>query len=142
LIARPPAQDHLHRAVLRGFVTANPSGRSFCYADGSPAFFVFDTAWAMPFRATVDDVEEYAADRAAKGFNAVFLMTVQPDMKARGPVGRNIDEGFEIGFHDLAKGRLTKINVEYFQYLDEPSILICAETRPAWVEHQEGAALS
>ena len=85
-----------------GLSRAHPSGRSFCYADGSPAFWVFDTAWAMPFRATVDDVAAYAADRQAKGFNAVLLMSVQPDMNARGPVGRNVDEGFEIGFHDLA----------------------------------------
>ena len=52
LTAGPPIQDHPHRAVARGFVTAHPSGRSFCYADGSPAFWVFDTAWAMPFRAS------------------------------------------------------------------------------------------
>ena len=73
----------------------------------------------MPFRATVEDVVEYAADRQSKGFNAVLLMSVQPDMNARGPVGRNVDEGFEIGFHDLSEGRLTKINVEYFQYLEK-----------------------
>ena len=79
----------------------------------------FDTAWAMPFRATVSDVAVYAADRQAKGFNAVLLMSVQPDMNARGPVGRNVDEGFEIGFHDLSEGQLTKINVEYFRYLDK-----------------------
>ena len=78
-----------------------------------------DTAWAMPFRAEVSDVETYASDRQAKGFNAVLLMTVQPDMHARGPVGRNVDEGFEIGFHDLAEGRLTKINIDYFQYFDK-----------------------
>src|SRR5215208_3288776 len=103
LLAAPcsPVQDHPHRALTRGFTTAHRSGRSFCYADGSPAFWVFDTAWAMPFRATLDDVAVYAADRQAKGFNAALLMSVQPDMKARGPVGRNIDEGFEIGFHDL-----------------------------------------
>ncbi|HKX14459.1 MAG TPA: DUF5060 domain-containing protein, partial [Propionibacteriaceae bacterium] len=76
LIAGPPSQDHPHRALSRGFVRTHPSGRSFCYGDGSPAFFVFDTAWAMPFRAAVSDVETYAADRQAKGFNAVFLMTV------------------------------------------------------------------
>ena len=70
-------------------------------------------------RARVSDVETYASDRQAKGFNAVFLMSVQPDMNARGPVGRNLDEGFEIGFHDLAEGRLNKINVEYFQYFDK-----------------------
>src|SRR5215217_6847856 len=119
VFAGPPAQDHPHRALTRGFTTAHRSGRSFCYADGSPAFWVFDTAWAMPFRATLDDVAVYAADRQAKGFNAALLMSVQPDMKARGPVGRNIDEGFEIGFHDLPEGRMTKINVEYFQYFDK-----------------------
>src|SRR5215207_750383 len=119
LAAGPPMQDHPHRAVARGFATAHPSGRSFCYADGSPTFWVFDTAWAMPFRATVEDVAVYAADRQAKGFNAVLLMSVQPDMNARGPVGRNVDEGFEIGFHDLSEGHITKINVEYFRYLDK-----------------------
>ena len=44
---------------------------------------------------------------------------MQPDMKATGPRGRNIDEGFEVGFEDLPEGRLTKINVEYFRYLDQ-----------------------
>jgi hypothetical protein len=119
VVAGPPIQDHPHRAVARGFATAHPSGRSFCYADGSPAFWVIDTAWAMPFRATVGDVAVYAVDRQAKGFNAVLLMTVQPDMNARGPVGRNVDEGFEVGFDDLPEGRLTRINVEYFQYFDK-----------------------
>jgi hypothetical protein len=57
LIASPPPSDHPHRALTRGFPTAHPSGRGFCYADGSPAFFVLDTAWAMPFRATISDVE-------------------------------------------------------------------------------------
>ena len=119
LIAGPPEEDHPHRAIRRGFSRVHPSGRSFCFADGSPAFFVLDTAWAMPFRARVSDVETYAADRRAKGFNAVFLMTVQPDMNARGPVGRNVDEGFEVGFYDLVEGRLGEINVEYFQYFDK-----------------------
>ena len=88
------------------------------YADGTPAFLVADTAWAMPFRATLDDVAEYARDRAAKGFNAVFLMTVQPDMDAVGPTGRNVDGGFEVGFHDLPSGHLNKINIDYFRYFD------------------------
>ena len=48
LISTSPEQDHPHRARTRGFVRAHPSGRSFCYTDGSPAFWVFDTAWAMP----------------------------------------------------------------------------------------------
>jgi hypothetical protein len=112
----PPVLHPPHRALTRGFVTAHRRG--FRHADGSPAFFVIDTAWAMPWRATVDDVAFYAADRRAKGFNAVLLMSVMPDMNARGPTGRNVDEGFEVGFHDLPEGRLTRLNVDYFRYFD------------------------
>jgi hypothetical protein len=61
----------------------------------------------------------YAADRRAKGFNAVLLMSVQPDMRAVGPRDRTQDEGFGVAFEDLADGHLNQLNVEYFQYLDE-----------------------
>ena len=133
LTAAPPLARHPHRALTRGLISAHPRGRSFCHADGSPAFFVWDTAWAMPWRATVGDVAAYAADRQAKGFNAVLLMSLQPDMNARGPVGRDVDEGFEVAFHDLPDGRLTRMNVEYFQYLDDiVDILVGHGITPVW----------
>ena len=46
-------------------------------------------------------------------------MSVQPDMRATGPRGRSADEGFDVGFEDLPDGRLKKINVEYFAYVDQ-----------------------
>ena len=114
-----PAEPGGHPAYAHGFVRVAPGARAGRHADGTPWLVVADTAWAMPWRAIVPDVETYAADRRAKGFNAVLLMTVQPDMRATGPRGRNVDEGFEVGFDDLPEGRLTKINVEYFRYLDQ-----------------------
>jgi hypothetical protein len=113
-----PAEPGGHPAYEHGFVTVAPQARAGRHADGTPWLVVADTAWAMPWRALVTDVETYAADRRDKGFNAVLLMTVQPDMRATGPRGRNVDEGFEVGFEDLPEGRLTTINVEYFGYLD------------------------
>ena len=47
------------------------------------------------WRATADQVEVYATDRQNKGFNAVFLMSVQPDMNATGPRDRQADYGFD-----------------------------------------------
>jgi hypothetical protein len=133
LTAGPPLPHHPHRALTRGMISAHPRGRSFRHADGSPAFFVWDTAWAMPWRATVGDVAAYAADRQAKGFNAVLLMSLQPDMDARGPVGRNIDEGFEVAFHDLPEGRLTRMNAAYFDYLDQiVDVLVGHGITPVW----------
>jgi hypothetical protein len=101
-----------------GFWRMSPGGRNLIHADGTPALLVADTAWALPWRATDDDVRVYARDRAAKGFNAVLLMTVQPDMRATGPRDRSADEGFDVGFEDLSAGRLNELNPGYFQYLD------------------------
>ncbi len=102
----------------RGFWRMSPGGRSLVHADGSSAVLVADTAWALPWRATDEDVEVYAADRRAKGFNAALLMSLQPDMRARGPRDRQADEGFDVAFEDLPHGRLTELNVEYFRTLD------------------------
>jgi hypothetical protein len=46
----------------------------------------------------------YAGDRQAKGFNAVLLMSVQPDMRARGPHDRTAGEGFDVGFEGVVTG--------------------------------------
>ncbi|MEU5027517.1 DUF4038 domain-containing protein [Streptomyces milbemycinicus] len=107
------------RFLSHGFWRMSPGGRSLVHADGAPALLVADTAWGLPWRATEDDVRGYAADRAEKGFNAVLMMSVQPDMHARGPRDRTADEGFDIGFEDLKDGHLDQLNPAYFQYLDK-----------------------
>jgi hypothetical protein len=106
------------RAFRHGFWRMSPSGRQLVHADGTPALMVADTAWALPWRATPEQVEEYARDRQAKGFNAVLLMTVQPDMRAVGPRDRALDEGFDVAFEDLPAGRLHELNVDYFRRFD------------------------
>lgn len=123
LLAAPPVPGG-HSAYERGFWRISASGRTLEHADGSSVLVVADTAWAMPWRATVDDVGVYAADRRDKGFNTVLLMSVQPDMRATGPRGRGIDHGFEIGFDDLPDGRLTKINIDYYRYLDQIATIL------------------
>ena len=106
------------RAFEHGFWRMSPSGRQLQHADGTPALMVADTAWALPWRATPEQVEVYARDRQAKGFNAVLLMTVQPDMHAVGPRDRTLDEGFDVAFEDLPDGRLRELDADYFRRLD------------------------
>jgi hypothetical protein len=93
-------------------------GRNLIHADGTPRLMCADTPWALPWRATAEQAEEYARDRQAKGYNAALLMSVQPDREAQGPRSRTEDLGFAVGFEDLPEGRLEKINPEYFQELD------------------------
>jgi Protein of unknown function (DUF4038)/Domain of unknown function (DUF5060) len=114
--AAGPSSDH--RFERRGFWRVSPGSRNLIHADGTPALLVADTAWALPWRATEEQCRVYAADRQAKGFNAVLLMSVQPDMHARGPRDRTADEGFDVGFEDLSSGHINELNPTYFQYLD------------------------
>src|SRR3954468_22226344 len=107
-----------HRFYRHGFWRMSPLRRSLIHADGTPALLVADTAWGLPWRATEEQCRVYAADRHAKGFNAVLLMSVQPDMHARGPRDRTADEGFDVGFEDLSNGHINQLNPAYFQYLD------------------------
>lgn len=107
------------RFERHGFWRMSSGGRSLIHADGTPALLAADTAWGLPWRATLEQCRIYAADRHAKGFNAALLMSVQPDMDARGPRDRSADEGFDVGFEDLPSGHISQPNPAYFQYLDQ-----------------------
>ena len=101
-----------------GLLKMSPGKRNVVFQDGTSFFMVADTPWALPWRATVEAVTEYAADRQSKGFNAALLMSVQPDQDARGPRSRTEVGGFDVGFEDLPEGHLNELRPEYFQYLD------------------------
>jgi hypothetical protein len=127
-VGHEPSNNRLYR---HGFWRMSPGGRSLVHADGMPVVLVADTVWALPFRATEADVAVYAADRQRKGFNAALLMSVQPDMNARGPRERGVDEGFDVAFEDLANGHLNELNVGYFQTLDRLlDVLVAHEIVP------------
>ena len=104
--------------LRHGLLRMSEGKRNVIHADGKPFLVVGDTPWSIPFRATTDQVKEYAADRMKKGFNAALLMSVQPDMFAEGPYARNTVLGFARGFDDLHEGHLNKLRPDYFQYLD------------------------
>jgi hypothetical protein len=117
-----PATDN--RFYRSGFWRMSPGKRNLVHADGTPALLAGDTAWALPWRATEEQCRIYAADRHSKGFNAVLLMSVQPDMHARGPRDRTVDEGFDVGFEDLQDGHINQLNPAYFQYFDRLSTIL------------------
>lgn len=102
-----------------GFWQIPTGGRNLLHADGTARLLCADTAWALPWRATPDQVEDYAKDREEKGYNAALLMTVQPDMRTTGPRSRTEDLGFDVGFEDLPEGTLHELNAEYFRKFDK-----------------------
>jgi hypothetical protein len=45
--------------------------RFLVHDDGTPFFYLADTAWELFHRLTIDEAERYLADRAAKGFTVI-----------------------------------------------------------------------
>jgi hypothetical protein len=120
-----PSNHASTRYENHGFVRMSPGRRNLVHADGTPMLLVADTAWALPFRATPEQCTGYAQKRASQGFNAVLLMTLQPDMKPTGTGDRSADCDFDVAFDDLRQGRLTRLIPEYFQRMDRlVSILV------------------
>jgi hypothetical protein len=107
-----------NRLIAHGLPRMSQGKRNVVLADGTPFLVIGDTPWAIPFRATTDQVSVYAADRQAKGFNTALLMSVQPDRYAEGPDERNVPQGFARAFEDLPEGHLNRLRPGYFQYLD------------------------
>lgn len=119
--------------LKNGLLKMSSGHRNVIHHSGKPFLIVGDTPWAIPFRATTEQVETYAKDRRQKGFNTALMMTVQPDMKAEGPNSRNTEKGFKRAFDDLSDGHINQINVSYFQYYDKiVNILIAHEITPVF----------
>lgn len=101
-----------------GLLRMSAGKRNIVHADGTPRLLVGDTPWSLPYRATVDQVKIYAANRSRKGYNTALLIAVQPDKLAQGPSLRNTKDGFDRGFHDIPQGHMNQLNPVYFQTLD------------------------
>lgn len=104
--------------IKNGLLHMSQDHRNVVHRSGKSFLVVADTPWAIPFRATNEQVLTYAKDRQNKGFNTALMMTLQPDMKAEGPNERNTDQGFKRAFTDLENGHINKIDVAYFHYYD------------------------
>ena len=52
-------------------LTLSPNRRFLVHDDGTPFFYLGDTAWELFHRLTPDEAERYLQDRAAKGFTVI-----------------------------------------------------------------------
>ncbi len=119
--------------LRHGLLAMSPGKRNVVHKDGTPFLVVGDTPWAIPFRATLDQVKQYASDRQSKGFNAALLMSLQPDIRAEGPEARNQPQGFMRAFEDLSDGHINRLKPTYFEYLDSLiEVLLAHEIVPVF----------
>ena len=61
----------------RGPLRVSDDKRHFVHADGTPFFWLGDTAWNGPLKSSAGDWTEYLSDRARKGFNVIQFVATQ-----------------------------------------------------------------
>ena len=80
------------------------------YADGTPFFYLGDTAWCFLQRANREEADRYLANRAAKGFTVIQTVALSPDNGLTAPNA--------YGDLPLIDGDLSKPNDAYFRQVD------------------------
>jgi len=71
----PPTQVPTTPSVT-GSLRISSNGRYLMRANGTPFFYLADTAWQMPIKLDRADVDYYLKDRAAKGFTAIQMVAL------------------------------------------------------------------
>ena len=99
-----PGQTSVH-----GRVCVHPDGRFLMYEDGTPFFWLGDTAWQMFHRLTVEESKIYLTDRAMKGFTVIQAVC----LAEHGGLSSPNAEG-EMAFTDTA---FTVPNDRYFDHI-------------------------
>jgi hypothetical protein len=93
----------------RGGPRLSADRRHFVHADGTPWFWLGDTAWNGALRSTDDEWEKYLSDRGAKRFTAIqFVMT-------QWRAGRQ-DERGQVAFTGVDPVR---VNPAFFRRMDK-----------------------
>jgi len=84
--------------------------RFLCKEDGSPFFWLGDTAWELFHRCDRDEVEQYLENRRQKGFNVIKAVVLAEED------GLNVPNS--LGDRPLIDNDPTQPNEAYFQHVD------------------------
>jgi hypothetical protein len=85
------------RSVKGMTLKVSPNGSYFVGQNGRPFFYLADTAWTLFMRLNRDEVEEYLANRKAKGFTVIQAYVL------RGLRTRNMDGELTLVDRDLSR---------------------------------------
>jgi hypothetical protein len=73
--------------ATHGFLRVGDDGRHLAHADGTPFFWLGDTVWSAPAKATPEEWERYLDRRAAQGFTVVQANSL-PQWDTSEPIAR------------------------------------------------------
>ncbi len=110
-------------------LNVSSDGRKLENPDGTPFFYLADTAWELLHRLDREETEHYLTTRASQGFTAVqtVILAERDGLREPTPAG-------QVPFHDLDPARP---NEDYFAHVDEVvrrmnELGIVAALLPTW----------
>ncbi len=95
---------------VRGPLKVSPNGRYLTYTDGTPFFYLGDTAWELYHRLTREEADYYLQDRVSKGFTVIQTAVLAEFDGLRVPN--------PYGHVPLRDKDPTKPNEAYFKHVD------------------------
>ncbi len=95
-----------------GWLRVADNQRYLTYDDGTPFFYLADTAWEITWKSTYDEVRVYVADRKEKGFTAVQLVPMSHLHFWPSGVHNRHGEPF------FLDNDFSRLNPRYFAYMD------------------------
>src|SRR5262249_47514419 len=107
-VAGPPAGKT--RFAEHGPIEVAPDGRYLRHVDGTPYFWLGDTAWNGPLLSSPAEWEQYVKERERQKFNAVQWVTTQWRASPNGDASKHV------AYTGTSK---ISINPEFFQRLDQ-----------------------
>ncbi len=93
-----------------GDLKVSPDNRSLAHADGTPFFYLGDTAWELFHRLSVDESRLYLENRRAKGFNVIQAVVLSELDGLNAPNAE--------GERPLIDNDPSKPNQAYFHHVD------------------------
>lgn len=121
--------DLVAQTSAHGPITLHPEQRYLQYADGTPFFYLGDTAWELFHRLSIDDARMYLTDRAMKGYTVIQAVILAELDGLRVP---NVNG--DLPFTDAG---YTQPNEAYFKHVDAiihlmDSLGMVAGLLPTW----------
>ncbi len=98
----------------------SPDGHFFQQADGSPFFYLADTAWMLPNKLNEADARKLFADRSAKGFTVVQALVFRDLFE---PNTAKVDDVRPFASeHDMHAAKLNPVWIEYIVCLTKVAV--------------------
>ena len=125
------------------------NGRYFVHTDGTPFFWLADTAWSIFVNLDRADVEHYLDARAGQGFTVIQAVAVFPQAGGPGP-NRYGHDPLARGMTPATTGGAVPEDREQYDYWDHVDFVINAAAQrgmrigvlPVWADTQAGSLVT